>query len=300
MLWSRVEQIATGGPGGPVEQLSDGQNRIGQSGLTESQFCINSSGGLTDGNGRGCIVTKATLQFQCDQGTTAMPGFSIASDGKLSYKSNSDLFACPTGDNGGFNIYTQKLYGEPGCVPVTLSSDNCKAPAPAPAPMTPTSSCPAELPAGFEYPHLIVPIDSKNPNTAYGTSYNGTARGSISSIFNFDIPATKRGKTCKLQFMFPRQEQLETSAFTFNGDGYFKFAALSAAANESTIYASVPKVEQDFGIIKMTPGNGYTVATTSCPATTRFGIWFQALEGSALDFFQDYNPCPIGLYVVTE
>jgi hypothetical protein len=159
-----------------------------------------------------------------------MPGFSIDAQGKLSYKSSSDLFACPTENNGGYNIYTQKLQGEPDCVPVTLSADNCKAPAPTPVPTTPVLSCPRKLGNDFEYPHLIIPIDSQNPDRAYGTSYNGTARGSVSSIFNFDIPAAKQGKTCKLQFLFPKQSQLETSAFTYTGEGYFKFAALSSAA----------------------------------------------------------------------
>ncbi|KAH0019899.1 hypothetical protein KCU78_g6637, partial [Aureobasidium melanogenum] len=53
---------AAGGKTGAVGQLSDGQNRIGQtSGLVTGQatYCIN-NGGLTDKNGRGCILTSPT------------------------------------------------------------------------------------------------------------------------------------------------------------------------------------------------------------------------------------------------
>lgn len=43
--------------GSPVGQLPDGQNRIGDNSLPEGQFCI-SGGSITDGSGRGCILTR--------------------------------------------------------------------------------------------------------------------------------------------------------------------------------------------------------------------------------------------------
>lgn len=48
---------ASGGSSGSVGQLSDGQNRIGDNSLSPAQFCID-SGSITDGNGRGCILTR--------------------------------------------------------------------------------------------------------------------------------------------------------------------------------------------------------------------------------------------------
>lgn len=44
--------------GSPVGQLSDGQNRIGDNSLTAAEFCITPDGSITDGNGRGCILTR--------------------------------------------------------------------------------------------------------------------------------------------------------------------------------------------------------------------------------------------------
>lgn len=49
---------ASGGASGSVGQLSDGQNRIGDDSLQPAQFCIDSNGAITDGNGRGCILTR--------------------------------------------------------------------------------------------------------------------------------------------------------------------------------------------------------------------------------------------------
>jgi hypothetical protein len=221
-------------------------------GIKFEQFGISSArltkSGLTDRHGRGCILTPPTKQWQCDAGASPTSGFSIASDGALGYKSSSQFYACPTGQNGGYNLYTASLDGEPGCVPVKLMADNCLAEKPSsnnPAP--PANQCPANLPKDsyevsasswkhrhfltiHQFPHLIVPINENDKTKFYGTSYNGTAGGGISSIFNFDIPATAKGKTCKLQFLFPKQNQLETSAYTISGPGTFKFATLKGVA----------------------------------------------------------------------
>lgn len=147
---------AEGGPGGRVDQLFDGQNRIGQTGLPEGQYCINGNGGLTDSHGRGCIITPPTGQWQCDAGATPTPGFSVGSDGKIAMNGSTSFYGAPTGDNGGWNIYDKPLHGEPKTTGVTLTADNCdatKQPPPAPAP--PKSACPAELPSkikDFEFP----------------------------------------------------------------------------------------------------------------------------------------------------
>ncbi|KAK3073745.1 hypothetical protein LTR53_004381 [Teratosphaeriaceae sp. CCFEE 6253] len=57
-----INAYTSGGPGGAVGQLGDGQNRIGQKGLPQGKYCIDGSGGLTDANGRGCILTPPTTQ----------------------------------------------------------------------------------------------------------------------------------------------------------------------------------------------------------------------------------------------
>lgn len=190
------------------------------------------------------------------------------------------------------NVPRRTLENQQGCVSVRLEADGCqaKAPAPAPAPTPKPSICPADLPEGFEYPHLIIPIDSGSPNTCYGTQYNGSAGGTLSSIFNFDIPTTAKGKTCKLQFLFPKQTQLTTSSFTYTTPGIFKFAELSGPPSDRTTFATSPKVAQDFGSFTMQPGNAYDIASFACPDNKVIGIWMHAMSG-VIDYFQDWNPC---------
>lgn len=49
---------SSGGASGKLGQLGDGQNRIGDDSLQPAQYCIDSNGAITDGKGRGCILTR--------------------------------------------------------------------------------------------------------------------------------------------------------------------------------------------------------------------------------------------------
>ncbi|KAL1964604.1 hypothetical protein VTN77DRAFT_6778 [Rasamsonia byssochlamydoides] len=166
-----------------------------------------------------------------------------------------------------------------------------------PKPSASSAACPASLSGSYEYPHLIVPIDSSAPSKAYGTSYNGTVTSSISSIFNFDIPASYSGKQCSLVFLFPEQQNLQTSSFSFSGNGAIDFAQLQSAATQSTTYSNAPAVKTDYGVKTVSPGNSYTIATFSCPAGQTVAFELKNAGTTNLNYFQDYNPSPIGLYI---
>lgn len=180
---------------------------------------------------------------------------------------------------------------------ITLSADSCASGCPTPTPSPAPKTCPANLGGTYEYPHLIVPVDSTKPSTTLGTSYNGEVSSTVSSLFNFDIPASDSGKTCSLVFLFPTQAELETSSFTFSGSGAIDFAMLSSPASESTTYDSVPAVKTDYGSTTVAPGNSYTIATFDCPANSAVGFELTAPSDTSLWYFQDYNPSPIGLYI---
>ncbi|CAD0095326.1 unnamed protein product [Aureobasidium vineae] len=150
---------AAGGKSGAVGELSDGQTRIGQTAgldIGNANFCL-SNGGITDGNGRGCILTPPTTQFQCDVGAAPTTGFAISSSGDLTYNGNTQFYACATGDNGGYNIYTTTSSAQTGCVKITLNtggkcagsngSGSSSAPASSPASSKPASSVPASAPS---------------------------------------------------------------------------------------------------------------------------------------------------------
>jgi hypothetical protein len=175
---------------------------------------------------------------------------------------------------------------------VTLKADSCFSSCPPP-------SCPTDLKGSYQYPHLIVPVDSSKPDTAAGTSYFGTVSSTISSVFNFDIPASDTGKTCSLVFLFPTQDQLSTSSYTFSGNGGIDFSQLTGTASSSTTYNNAPEVAADFGITNVAPGNSYLIVTFPCPGGSAIAFEMKASDNTNLKYFQDYNPSPIGLYITT-
>ncbi|CAI7580775.1 unnamed protein product [Penicillium glandicola] len=163
-----------------------------------------------------------------------------------------------------------------------------------------TGACATTLQSGaYETPHLIVQVDSSSPDTAPGNSLNGTVTSTISSVFNFDIPSSDSGKTCSLVFLFPKLEDLETSSYSFSGDGSIDFAKLSSTVDSSTTSNTIPSVSQDFGTITVSPGNSYLVSTFSCPAGEAVSYEMKNAGSTDLNFFEDWNPSPLGLYITT-
>lgn len=168
----------------------------------------------------------------------------------------------------------------------------------APAPSSTAKSCPANLSGTYEYPHLIVPVDSAAPTTAHGTSYNGQLSSTLSTLFNFDIPASYAGKTCSLVFLLPEKKDLETSDFTLAGAGGIAVSKLAKPAEEGTTYASVPASAGAVGKVEsVVPGNAWVVASAACEAGARVGYEVKATGGLELEWFEDWNPSPIGLFV---
>lgn len=161
-----------------------------------------------------------------------------------------------------------------------------------------SSSCPTDLSGTYQYPHLIVPINSSSPTTAYGTSYDGTITPTVSTIFNFDIPASYSGKTCSLVFLFPTKAELETSSFTFNDEGSISVSMLESAATKETTYDTAPsKTGSSKTLSGVEPGNSYLVFTGECASGETIAYEFSSEDGLSLEFFEDYNPSPIGAYV---
>lgn len=378
-----IQLQASGGQSGVLGQLGDGQNRVG-GGHPTGCYCL-SNGGFTDSNGRGCILTPPTTQFQCDTGASPTTGFSVGSSGSVTYNGSSKFYACPATDSE-YNVYTSPVSGQDKCVEISLSSagscgsssgqssapaasqpakssaasmppqstqgypaqsqpapkpsqpaqsqpapkpsqpaqsypaqsqpapkpsqpaQSAPAPkpsapaqsAPAPAPSAPAQSgnkCPTDLNGAYQYPHLIIPVDSQQSSKAFGTSYNGKVDSHTCSIFNFDIPTSYSGKTCSVVFLFPEQKDLETSSFTVSGSGMVDFTKLEGPASQQTTYANQPSKESDLGSMSIAPGNSYMITSGDCAAGQTVSYEICGNGDFSLDYFQDYNPSPIGLYV---
>ncbi|KAF7197194.1 hypothetical protein HII31_01619 [Pseudocercospora fuligena] len=160
------------------------------------------------------------------------------------------------------------------------------------------SWCRQNVPKEGLVPQLIVPVDVSKPNIHYGPSKNGTAGGKISSIFNFDIPASAANKTCAINFFFPNETQIDPSAFVFSGEEHkFKFTQLEGAAMANTTYGSAPRSKLKLAEKELPVGDDKMIEAIDCPAGESIGIWWEAMYDSYLSFVQESAPCPMGLYI---
>ncbi|KAK5171878.1 uncharacterized protein LTR77_003515 [Saxophila tyrrhenica] len=167
-------------------------------------------------------------------------------------------------------------------------TSSCVAPPP-PPPMP--KKCPLDLPESFEFAHLIVRVDSANPDKALGNYLNGTVSPSVSSIFNFDFPENLADKTCHLYFSLPEHDQLETSAYEFGGEGKFKVSYLSGVASKETAYNNAPKVDDVLKEFTLTPGTAVAISEREgCAAGQTVSFEMSAVGDSYLNYFQDFNP----------
>merc|ERR1711939_875909 len=149
----------------------------------------------------------------------------------------------------------------------------------------------------YETPHLIVPVNKDSPDQSYGTSYFGEVNSTTSSIFNFDIPSSYEGKTCSVVFLFPKKEDLETANYDYSGSGSMSRDKLESAATEQTTYNNVPKVSSHLNDLELESGNSYVVSTGSCEAGQKVSYQLSSEGGMALNFFEDWNPSPLCLFM---
>jgi Ubiquitin 3 binding protein But2 C-terminal domain len=93
-------------------------------------------------------------------------------------------------------------------------------------------------------------------------------------------------------FLFPEQQDLETSSFTFSGDGKIDFSELSSPATEATTYNNAPSAAEDLGVFTVAPGNSYVISTFACPAGDRIAYELKNAGSTNLTYFEDWNPSP--------
>jgi len=330
---------AVGEPNGSIVEDTIGENRIG-GGYPQGVYYMTGHT-LFDGLNHNCLIWPSTLQFQCTQGVGVATNFTLADDGNLMYDASEKWFACPAagpGNDGSYNIFSDALQNTTGCESVTLRTGgfSCAAegrppsstsavptttatppsayqePAPTSSAAPTTSAahaCPTDLTAGvYQFPHLIIPTSSQQPNTSFGNSYKAWISPTNTTLFSFDLPqaSTTYNGTCSLLFLFPFGSDLDPSAgmYYFSGieeeegeKGGLNFAKLAGSISSTTRYSEI-QVATNYGNTTILPGNNYTVATFPCTTNQQNAFAMSSVGGVELDYFQDSAPSPIGLYIV--
>lgn len=172
------------------------------------------------------------------------------------------------------------------------------------------SNCPYYLPSGsYEFPHLIVPTNKSN--IPIGHSYFAEVSPiNLATIFNFDIPPSRANQQCSVYFTLPRHDQLVTSDFKWNGNNsnsegpgtlQLEQFVYDTGANDATTGNSEPPLNPDpaSNLTGVVPGTFYKAWSGSCGPGGVMS-WKLSSPDSSLLYFQDWNACAIGLWVVYE
>lgn len=331
---------AVGEPNGTIVQDAIGENRIGGD-YPQGEYYFNGTT-LYDSLNHHCLLSPTTYQFQCTLGSLGgATRFAFADDGNLTHDDCEKWLACPApgpGTDGSYNIFSDAKPSTAGCELVTLrtggfgctalgrpaSSSNMAPTAVATdtssinassssGPSTTSSAapaCPTDLSGGtYQFPHLIVPTSTEDPDNAFGNSLRAYISPSNTTLFNFDIPAsTNYLGTCNLLFLFPFASSLDPSAGTYYFSGIeeeegekagLDFALLSGVADSGTTYDTTPGIATDFGKREVEPGSNYTVATFDCKSGQTLTISANSAGNVELDYTQySARPSAIGLYIV--
>ncbi|KAJ4299151.1 hypothetical protein N0V90_004395 [Kalmusia sp. IMI 367209] len=80
----------------------------------------------------------------------------------------------------------------------------------------PAYGCPHDLKGDFESPYLIAPVDKAQPDKVASNTWNGSISDHTCTLYNFNIESRHLGKKCSLIWLFPEENDPETSSYTFN------------------------------------------------------------------------------------
>ncbi|KAF1987079.1 hypothetical protein K402DRAFT_420709 [Aulographum hederae CBS 113979] len=173
----------------------------------------------------------------------------------------------------------------------------------------PRHGCPGYLYEPFIFPTGIYPVSQCEPDKCFGPSYSPmVSPGDMCTIFNLEIPEKYAHSICTLKFFFPEQWQLDTSSFSFEGMGNFDFHGYTGYnAQPGVTWNSRPPngpPEYDPPPANVVPGGVYTLHSGSCLVKKGMGALkvggVLCSSDTNVTWFQDYNPCPIGIFIQIE
>lgn len=115
-------------------------------------------------------------------------------------------------------------------------------------------------------------------------SYNVTVGPSTSTTVKFGIPAEYAGKTCTTVFALPAHGTMETSDYSLSGPGSL---TVDGGAHGGSTFTP-------------TENSKKTIETGPCPAGQTVTFVLSSKDGLSMNLFEDYNPCPVGIYVTAH
>ncbi|KAG6109931.1 hypothetical protein E4U14_003030 [Claviceps sp. LM454 group G7] len=199
----------------------------------------------------GQVSGAPTGVLQRDKNQIPESGFEIGCDGLVSFHGQSNFYQCAT-DNR-----------------ITLVGDGCHADCPQPAQAQPSASapvtkdCPANLDGVYEFPHLIIPVNKSNPDTAYGNSFFGEVTPS-------DIHVSDPDKTCRAIAAQDVSHPTPCMAMVRSTSSLLADSPATAPPGTTSQEKSPLAAQLSYG-----PGQSNSIASFPCPCSTTQTLSFE-------------------------
>jgi len=238
------------------------------------------------------VVAPTTSSKASSASTTAIVVVPTTSS-KVAYTNSTTVVVVPSTSSSAIKSASTSTatLTSTAVISVSKTSTSTSASATATGPV-----CPNNLSGEYQYPHLIVPVNSAAPNKTYGTQYFATINSTTSTIFNFDIPQSYENMQCQFFFTLPAKSLLETSDYTLTSGGSIAVSQLSTPATQATSYNNVPSTKA-VTTIPVTVGTEQVITSGPCAAGQTLSYEFSAVGGLDFSMFVDWNPCPLGVFI---
>ncbi|ELR10742.1 hypothetical protein VC83_06266 [Pseudogymnoascus destructans] len=169
---------------------------------------------------------------------------------------------------------------------------------------TPQKCAQTLTPGSFVEPKLIVPVSREDAGHPYGDIASPIITPSNNTLFAFTTPASWTG-TCSLLFTFPyASETANPGAYHFSGieeekagSGGLNFDHVEADIDADETWWTKPELKETYGKTEIIPGNSYTIATFPCKGGENLVYDVSSVAGVELEFEQNAQASPIGLWV---
>lgn len=164
-----------------------------------------------------------------------------------------------------------------------------------PFPDFPILNQPHVLTPPFIAPHLVVPINSSDPNITTENQYLAQLSSTQSTLFVFNI-GSELGRTCNLVFTLPSHLNLKYIAlYTFLSPGGIRISRLDRLSDGRANRNSGGTTDVG-SILEIIPGNKYTIGSAPCEARQTVGYRIDSTGGLDLQFFQMTSPA-LGFFI---
>ena len=139
-----------------------------------------------------------------------------------------------------------------------------------------------------------MPIDATAPAAQLGNGFVAFVSATKSTLFNFDVPAAFRGRTCSLVLVLPAPAL--PAVFSLTAPGGLRLSALTTPAVATDSWASAPVGYPVGSVEGVQPNNTYSFASAVCPFGSTVSYRLDSVGGLNLTWFEEIDPAA-GLFV---